>query len=171
MKLSTRPFMVETRTGSERHRRRPHHSLVEMTGLIPFVPMLCLNAMGMRASPSLPLRVRHCERQKRSSRASEAAVRLPRLRASQQRRRSPLKLRLQPPEFCLTCVPPLARRSERMFASQGGTVPQTARPRVSLVRRSLLSRSGFLPLDLSSSPLRPCTPAITLRRLWRSVVV
>ena len=39
------------------------------------------------------------------------------------------------------------------------------------VRRSLLSRSGFLPLDLSSSPLRPCTPAITLRRLWRSVVV
>ena len=34
--------------------------------------MLCLSAMCMRASPSLPLRVRHCERQKRSSRASEA---------------------------------------------------------------------------------------------------
>ncbi len=65
-----------------------------------------------------------------------------------------------------------AREAKREDVRQPrGTVPQTARPRVSLVRRSLLSRSGFLPLDLSSSPLRPCTPAITLRRLWRSVVV
>ena len=33
-----------------------------MTGLIPFLPMLCLSAMCMRASPSLPLRSRGAAR-------------------------------------------------------------------------------------------------------------
>ena len=76
-----------------------------------------------------------------------------------------------PLEFYLTCVPPPAKKSERMFASQGGTMPQTARPRVSPGRRLLLSRSGFLPLDLSSGSLRSWPTTVTLRRLWRSVAV
>ena len=42
---------------------------------------------------------------------------------------------------------------------------------VSPVRKLLLSRPRFLPLDLSSRPLRPWRPAVTLRRLWRSVAV
>ena len=78
MKLSTRPFIVEVKNRKRATPRRwPHRFLVEMAGLIPFLPMLCLSAMCMRASPSLPLRVRRCERQKRSSRASEAALSLP----------------------------------------------------------------------------------------------
>src|SRR5215204_6934750 len=56
---------------------------------------------------------------------------------------------VSPREFCLTCVPPPAKKSERMFASQDGRVPQTARPRISPVRKLLLSRPRFLPLDLS----------------------
>src|SRR5215204_2941517 len=141
-----------------------------MTGLIPFFP-ICPSEMSLRTSPSLPLRIRRFERPKWSSRASEAAFRLPHLRVSPQRRRSPLNLRREALEFCRACVPPLVRPSERTFASQDGTVPRTARPRISPVRRLLLSRSGFLPLDLSSGLLRPCSPPVTLRRLWRSVAV
>src|SRR4051812_6164869 len=171
MKLSTRPFMVEIKN---RKRATSPAMASSFTRRDDWLDPICPDALpqrdvheGLTVAPAQSQALREAEKVflgLRGTGQTAPAESEPTTAAISS------ASEVVTPRVLPDLLPPLARRSERMFASQGGTVPQTARPRVSLVRRSLLSRSGFLPLDLSSSPLRPCTPAITLRRLWRSVV-